>query len=230
MKIEKIETFHCDAGWRPWSFIKIQTNDGLVGWSECTDSHGSPIGIEAVVKTLGTHLIGENPICYEKIYWKLYSATRQSTGSIVENAIGGIENALLDITGKFYGAPVYELFGGAIRNEIDLYWSHCGTTRARAWDVTNTPKLDSIDKVYDLVKEVKAKKFNALKTNIVIPGETPYVHMPGFGKGIGSPELNITNNMLKHLELYIGAIREAGGEDLEIILDLNYNFKTEAKL
>ena len=50
MVITKVETLHCDAGWRPWTFIKISTDEGLVGWSECTDSFGSPRGIEGVIK------------------------------------------------------------------------------------------------------------------------------------------------------------------------------------
>ena len=37
MKIAKIETFLCDAGWRPWVFVKVETDDGLVGWGECSD-------------------------------------------------------------------------------------------------------------------------------------------------------------------------------------------------
>ena len=57
---------------------------------------------------------------------------------MIQKAIGGIENALLDLKGKALGVPVYELFGGPTRDDVDVYWSHCGTTRARAWQVTNT--------------------------------------------------------------------------------------------
>ena len=42
MKLASLETLACDAGWRPWLFVKATTDDGLVGWSEVTDSHGSP--------------------------------------------------------------------------------------------------------------------------------------------------------------------------------------------
>ncbi len=83
----------------------------------------------------------------ERIYWDLYRATRQSPGSVIAKAIGGIENALLDLKAKALGVPVYELFGGPTRDTIPLYWSHCGTTRARAFEVTGTPKLASYDDV-----------------------------------------------------------------------------------
>ena len=69
---------------------------------------------------------------------------------MIQKAIGGIENALLDLKGKALGVPVYELFGGPTRDDVDVYWSHCGTTRARAWEVTNTEKLASYDDVVKL--------------------------------------------------------------------------------
>ena len=49
MKLARLETVTCDAGWRPWLFVKATTDDGLVGWSEVTDSHGSPTGLAGVV-------------------------------------------------------------------------------------------------------------------------------------------------------------------------------------
>src|SRR3989338_1624609 len=110
MKITKIETLHCDAGWRPWTFIKISTDECFTGYSECTDSHGSPLGITGVVKTLAAKLLGKDPRAVEKLYWEMYCETRQSPGSIIQKAMGGIENALLDIKAKALGIPVYELF------------------------------------------------------------------------------------------------------------------------
>ena len=93
-------------------------------------------------------------------------------------AIAAIENALLDLKGKAYGVPVYELFGGPLRTEVPVYWSHCGTTRARAWEVTGTPKLASYDDVTALGREVVDKGFPAFKTNVVVPGDEPQVCTP----------------------------------------------------
>ena len=147
MKVASLETLYCDAGWRPWIFLKATTDDGLVGWAEITDSHGSPRGLAGIVEDLAPLVVGRDPRPVEAIYWDLYRATRQSPGSVIAKALAGIENALLDIKAKALGVPVYELFGGPTRESIPMYWSHCGTTRARAWEVTGTPKLASYDDV-----------------------------------------------------------------------------------
>jgi len=141
MKITKIEDLHCDAGWRPWTFIKISTDEGLVGWSECSDSHGSPRGLEGVIKDLSQLLIGKDPRQVDKLYWLMYSRTRQSPGSIIQKGIGGIENALLDIKAKSLGVPVYELFGGPLRETIPLYWSHFATSRVRDAAAIGKPQM-----------------------------------------------------------------------------------------
>jgi L-alanine-DL-glutamate epimerase-like enolase superfamily enzyme len=42
MKVERIETLHCDAGWRNYHFVKLTTDSGIVGWSEFDEGFGSP--------------------------------------------------------------------------------------------------------------------------------------------------------------------------------------------
>ena len=55
MKITDIKTFIVDAGWRPWMFVKVQTDEGIVGWGECSDA--SPHGIEGTIRDLKPFLI-----------------------------------------------------------------------------------------------------------------------------------------------------------------------------
>lgn len=218
---------HCDAGWRPWSFVKITTDEGIIGWSECTDSHGSPRGMQGVVEDLKPLLVGQDPRNIEKLYGDMFSRTRQSPGSIIAKAIGGIENALLDIKAKALGVPVYELFGGPVRESIPLYWSHCGTSRVRAWQIVNRPQIKSHEDLKEFGEEVKASGFRAVKTNIGVLGENPFVYMPGFFKSPGGPEMNADREILRAIDRWIGTFREAVGNDIDIVLDLNFNFKTE---
>ena len=227
MKITKLNTFHVSAGWRPWSFIKISTDEGVVGWSECTDSHGSPLGISGVVDDLTPLLIGRDPRDISRLCWEMHSRTRQSPGSIIQKAIGGIENALLDIKAKALNIPVYDLFGGCIREEIPLYWSHCGTSRVRAWDMIKKPKIESQNDLENFGKEVNASGYKAVKTNIAILSDNPYIYMPGFFKSTGDPALNASNEILEQTVSWIRSLREVLSDDIDIALDLNFNFKTE---
>lgn len=230
MKITKIETLHCDAGWRPWTFVKVATDDGITGWSECTDSHGSPHAIEGVVKDLSPLLLGQDPRNVERLYGQMYARTRQSPGSVVQKAIGGIENALLDVSAKSLGVPVHALFGGVVRDTLELYWSHCGTSRVRAWREVGKPRIASYDDLRAFGKEIRASGFKTVKTNIAVLGDAPYVYMPGFGKSVGGPELNVDAKTLGAIERWVGTLRDAVGDDVGIILDLNFNFKTEGYL
>jgi L-alanine-DL-glutamate epimerase-like enolase superfamily enzyme len=228
MKVARLETLYCDAGWRPWIFLKATTDDGAVGWAEITDSHGSPRGLAGVVDDLAPLVVDRDPRAVERIVWDLFRATRQSPGSVIQKAIGGIENALLDLKGKALGVPVYELFGGPTRDDVEVYWSHCGTTRARAWEVTNTRKLASYDDVVALGREVVERGFRAFKTNIVVPGEQPQVLMPGFhGPGL---DRNPSTELEEALGRLLDAFRQGTNGQAEPIVDLNFNLTTEGVL
>ncbi len=228
MKVAQLETLYCDAGWRPWIFLKATADDGSVGWAEITDSHGSPHGLAGIVEDLAPSVVGRDPRAVERVVWDLFRATRQSPGSVIQKAIGGIENALLDLKAKALGVPVYELFGGPTRDSVEVYWSHCGTTRARAWEVTSTPKLASYDDVVALGREIVERGFKAFKTNIVIPGDEPQVLMPGFqGDGL---ERNSSPELEQALVRLLEAFHEGTGGAAEPIVDLNFNLTAEGVL
>ena len=126
MKIKSYETFRCDAGWRTFSFLKLATDTGPVGWSEYNESFGSP-GLSGAIESLMPSVIGMDPMDIELINAVLATKSTQSRGGVVRQAIGAIENALLDIKGKALGVPVYQLLGGKLRDRIPVYWSHCGS-------------------------------------------------------------------------------------------------------
>jgi galactonate dehydratase len=224
MTVARLETLFCDAGWRPWIFLKATTDDGLVGWAEITDSHGSPRGLAGIVEDLAPLVVGRDPRPVERIYWDLYRHTRQSPGSVIAKAIAGVENALLDLKAKALGIPVYELFGGPTRDSIPLYWSHCGTTRARAWAVTGTPKLSSYEDVSSLGREVVERGYRAFKTNVVVPGDEPQVLMPGFGAGGEAVRAQEIADALVRL---LDAFAEGTGGRARPIVDLNFNLEPE---
>src|SRR6266436_5351845 len=152
MKIVKIEDLHCDAGWRVNSFLKVTTDEGIVGWSEYMEGYGAQ-GLTAVILKLAERfLIGQDPRPVERHSAHLYAATRQAAGGVNQMAIAAIENALVDIKAKALGVPVYEMLGGPVRDRLQLYWSHCGTYRARyAERIREWAGVDPVRSLDDIV-------------------------------------------------------------------------------
>ena len=227
MKITKVEPFLVDGGWRPFIFVKLETDEGITGWGECTDPR-SPNGVVGTIKDLTPALIGRDPGAYEMRLWDMFRASRQSPGGIVAKAIAGIDCALLDVKAKSLGISVTELFGGPTRDTVRVYWSHCGTSRARYPDLLGTPPIRTMEDISDLGREVVQRGFTALKTNIVMPGDPATVYGGGFALGPGSTDGAVTTPVLRHIEELIGTFRDAVGPDVDINLDLNFNFKPES--
>ena len=227
MKITNIETFIVDAGWRPWTFVKVETDEGVTGYGECSDGR-NPNGVVGTIKDFTPLMVGRDPRAYEMRFWDMIRGSRQSPGGIAAKAIAGIECALVDIKAKALGISVVELFGGPTRDDVRVYWSHCGSSRARNYELIGVPPLKSMDSIAALGHEVVERGFTALKTNVIFPGDTASVHFGGFGGGPGTTDGNVTTQVLRHIETLIGTFREAVGPDVSINLDLNFNFKPEA--
>jgi L-alanine-DL-glutamate epimerase-like enolase superfamily enzyme len=230
MKIARIEDMHADAGWRSFSFLKITTDDGLVGWSEYTEADGSK-GLTAIIHGMADALIGTDPRPSQAIASLLWQRQIQAPNGVNQRAIAAIENALLDIKGKALGVPVYELFGGPIRTRVPVYWSHCGSYRVRNHALVGAPPLRNFDDIAALGAEVKQKGFKGLKTNILPwDGEKLTNFQPGFGRTPGHPELNADRGMIKSLQRQLQAFRDGAGPNMNLHLDINYHFKTEGNL
>ena len=227
MKVTRIETLRCDAGWRMFSFLKVMTDDGIVGWSEYNESFGSA-GLSNVIEALSSIVIGKDPRDIELINCHIRTQTIQSRGGINRQAVAAIENALLDIKGKALGVPVYDLFGGAVRKRIPVYWSHCGSYRARYPELLGVPRVKNYEDLSRLAEEVKARGFKALKTNVALTdGKTLSSYRPGFGHSKGFPELNWDYDIVKAAVDTVKAFRDGAGPAMGIHLDLNFNYKTE---
>ena len=229
MKITGVETFIVDAGWRPWTFVKMTTDEGVTGYGEISDGR-SPNAVVGAIEDFKPLLIGQDPRAFEMRFWDLVRGARQSPGGIVAKAIAGLDCAMLDIKAKALGVSVVELFGGPTRDRVRVYWSHCGTSRARHPDILETPPIRTMDDIADLGREVVSRGFTALKTNIVIPGDPATVWFGGFGRGLGTTDQVVSAQLLRHIETLIGTFRDAVGPDVDINLDLNFNFKPESAM
>jgi L-alanine-DL-glutamate epimerase-like enolase superfamily enzyme len=125
------------------------------------------------------------------------------------------------------GVPVYELLGGKIRDKLPVYWSHFVTTRVRSAVQAGVAPVKTLDDVRAMGREARERGFRAVKTNPVFFGGEPRVYMPGFGRSAGGPELNHDRTLIRGIEEYLTALREGLGDEIGIMLDLNFNFKTD---
>jgi galactonate dehydratase len=227
MKIKSYEIFRCDAGWRLFSFLKLVTDSGPTGWSEYNESFGSP-GLSGVIENLMPSVIGMDPMDIELVNAVLATKSTQSRGGVVRQAIAAIENALLDIKGKALGVPVYQLFGGKLRDRIPVYWSHCGSYRMRNPDLCGTPAVRSYDDMARTGEEVRRKGFTACKTNIAMEVDGKLrAYRPGFVVGKGFPERNWDAFIARSAAKTVEAFRAGAGPDVGIMLDTNFHFRTE---
>ena len=110
---------------RNYMFVKIDTDEGLVGWGEATSG---PFSVAAMVDEFGIELIGKDPGRIEEHWQTLYHHFHVRGGVVQMSAISGIEIALWDIKGKALGVPIYELLGGKMRERIWCYGRWDGDT------------------------------------------------------------------------------------------------------
>lgn len=99
--------------------VEIGCADGTVGWGECL---GPSRTIAAAVDEIAPLLLGRDPRDVERLWTEVYGAIRDQGRSGPQfSALSGIDVALWDICGKFYGQPLSRLLGGAWRGEVTAY-------------------------------------------------------------------------------------------------------------
>lgn len=146
MKIAAIHTYLV----RPrWCFLEIETDDGICGWGEPV-LEGHCGAVKACVEEMEEYLIGKDPQKIEDIWSLLYRAGFYRGGGVLMSAIAGIDQALWDIKGKYFGVPVYQLMGGACRERMRVY----------SWIGGDRPK-----DVGTAAREKQAQGFTAVKMN-----------------------------------------------------------------
>ena len=117
MKITRLETMFVKPR---WLFLKMHTDEGLVGWGEPI-VEGWSRTVAACVQEMGRYLVGQDPRRIEHHWQALYRGAFYRGGPVLVSALSGIEQAMWDILGKWLGQPVYQLLGGPMREKIRMY-------------------------------------------------------------------------------------------------------------
>ncbi|WDF03276.1 galactonate dehydratase [Shouchella hunanensis] len=117
MKLTNYELFQVPPR---WLFLKLETDEGVVGWGEPV-IEGRAATVKAAVMELMDYLIGKDPLQIEDHWNVLYRGGFYRGGPILMSALSGIDQALWDIKGKHLGVPVHQLLGGKVRESIKVY-------------------------------------------------------------------------------------------------------------
>jgi galactonate dehydratase len=144
MKITKLTTFVVPPR---WLFLKIETDEGIIGWGEPV-VEGRAETVAACVAELADYLIGKDPSAIEDHWTVLYRGGFYRGGAIHMSALAGIDQALWDIKGKLLNQPVHVLLGGPVRQKMRVY----------SWIGGDRP-----DALIQGAKEAQTRGFSAIK-------------------------------------------------------------------
>ncbi|MFB7800764.1 galactonate dehydratase [Isoptericola sp. NPDC056134] len=144
MKITSLTTFAVPPR---WLFLKIETDEGIVGWGEPV-LEGRAATVAAAVEELSDYLVGKDPRQIEDHWTVLYRSGFYRGGGVHMSALAGIDQALWDIKGKALGVPVHELLGGRVRDRIKVY-SWIGGDRPAE---TAAAAVEAVDRGFSAVK------------------------------------------------------------------------------
>jgi galactonate dehydratase len=146
MKITRLTTFIVPPR---WCFLKIDTDEGIVGWGEPV-LEGRAHTVATAVDELSDYLIGKDPAHIEDHWTVMYRGGFYRGGGVHMSALAGIDQALWDIKGKVLGVPVHALLGGPVRERVRVY----------SWIGGDRPADTA-----DMARDVGSRGFSAVKMN-----------------------------------------------------------------
>jgi galactonate dehydratase len=115
--INRLETFLVAPR---WLFVRLETDDGVVGWGEAS-LEGHSDAVRTVVEAFGEYLVGREAARIEDHWQVLTKGGFYRGGAVLASAVSGVDQALWDIAGKTLGVPVHQLLGGPVRDRIRAY-------------------------------------------------------------------------------------------------------------
>ena len=155
MKIARIEDLHCDAGWRTFSFLKITTDDGIVGWSEYTEADGSR-GLTAVIQRPGRTADRPGPAPGAADRTRRFGCGRCRRRRRQLSAPSPRSRTRCSTSrARRSACRCMSCSAARCATRIPVYWSHCGTYRVRNHELVGVPPLRTYDDVAALGAEVK---------------------------------------------------------------------------
>lgn len=194
------------SGGSVWTFVRIYTDEGIVGTGECNSGGPGSSGFatKAAIMAMRERIIGEDPFNINKIYEKLRRGGRYggTSNAPIIFALTGIDNALYDICGKALGVPVYKLLGGKFRDKIRLYADcHAG-------------EEESVQAYAEKAIERVEQGFSAVKFDV---DSTGVGKLDPYNWTVGAKEMTYIVSLIEGL-------REAVGFEVDLAIDCHGQF------
>ena len=202
MKVRDIKCFAVDCFRTNWVFVKVYTDEGIDGVGEATLEYKEKALLGAV-EHIKEYLVGKNPLDIEKHWHAIYRDAYWRGGPVLMSALSAVEMALWDILGKSLNVPVYQLLGGKVNDKVRIY--------VNGW--------------FAGAKE--PEEFGAKAKEAVKRGVTAMKWDP-FGKNY----LNISNAELDKALRNVAAVREAVGNEVDLLIEGHgrFNIATGIKI
>ncbi|MEW1659407.1 galactonate dehydratase [Streptomyces sp. NPDC093707] len=156
MKIARVETFLAPPR---WLFVRVETDQGVVGWGEpVVEGRAEPV--RAAVAVLAEYLLGRDPARIEDHWQVLTKGGFYRGGPVLSSAVAGLDQALWDIKGKHCGLAVHQLLGGPVRDRVRAYAWVGGDEPAQLRDALTA----QIEAGFDAVKMNGCGRLSSLAT------------------------------------------------------------------
>ncbi len=188
MKIVKMETMLVQPR---WLFLKIHTDEGLIGLGEPI-LEGRARTVAQAVREMEPALLGQDPTRVVHHWQALYKHAFYRGGPILTSALSGIEQALWDLAGKAVGLPVYRLLGGPLRDRIKVY--------------RGVGSQGTDEEIRAGAQSLLDAGFRAMKTGPVGGRPARIVETPSF---------------VDEVVRRFGVLREAVGPDIDVAIDFH---------
>ena len=194
MKITDVKACTMDAFRTNWTFIKVETDEGLYGWGEASLGTREN-ALEGCVQDMKRLVVGRDPGDIEKLWFEVYRDSYWKGGPVMMSALSGIEIACWDILGKRLNVPVSTLLGGRMRDRVKMY--------ANAW-FTGAREPEDFAAA---AKKTAAMGIKALKWD-------------PFGKAHMTLSLEEMDKAVR----IVGAVRDAVGPFVDLLIECHGRF------
>lgn len=239
MKITRVSTAVMEANF-DWTIVKIETDEKLTGYGEAFVAPG----LTGVIREFSAILTGQDPTSFDVLIRRMKMSCVHASPGAMYHAIGGIETAILDLLGKRYKMPVWQMLGGKYRDAIKIYADcHAGDAlesinplllpRTPQWmKAEGHEETQSVISVkhhgWDASKketltpesygaraaEMAAEGFRMLKFDVDVP--TPY-ETDEYNRDLTPPEVDYAAELAR-------AVRKAVGPEVGLAIDCHWNY------